>query len=208
MNVFKKLSDFILPKEVDFFGNLQAQSVITQQVVIMLHSIYIQKTKTSEQLNNIIQKANDERMEKLIELNSVMITPVDKEAISRIYLNLDWIVLSIKHLDVEIAAYTISSLSEYEAIFLLLQKQMLQMNECFTLLKQKKYDEVITKVNAIILMDDELIKEYSVELATLLQSDSIKHIIRHKEILTQLKEISKRIHITANSIEDVVFKMN
>ncbi|SMO53605.1 hypothetical protein [Solitalea koreensis] len=208
MSLLNKLSDFILPKELDFFGSLHEQSVITQRVIIMLYGIYIEKSETSEQLEVIIEKANDERVKKMKELNEVMITPVDKEAISRIYLQLDWIVLSIKHLNVEIAAYNISSLTEYGKIFLLLQKQIEKMNDCFLMLKQKKYEEVMMSANEIILLDDELIKEYSTQLANLFTSDSIKHIFRHKEILTQLKEISKRIHVSVNSIEDIVFKLN
>ncbi len=208
MNLFKKISGYILPKEIDYFGNLYAQSVITHKVVILLHAIYIEQSETSEHIQAVIQEANDERIKKLTELNSVMITPVDKEAISRIYLNLDWIVLSIKHLDVEITALNISSLVAYEKIVLLLEKQMEKMNDCFLMLKKKQYDEVMKTVNEIILMDDVLIKEYSLQLATLFNSDSPKHIIRHKVILMQLKEISKRIHFSANSIEDVVFKMN
>ena len=208
MNFFKKLSGFILPKEVDFFGNLNQQSTITQQIVNTLYGIYIERSKTSLQLDEAIGKANELRIKNLIELNNVLITPVDKEAISRVYLSLDWIVLSIKHLDVEINAYKISSLAEYEKIFIFLKEQMEKMDECFALLKKKKYNEVLKKINDIIRLDDELIKEYSGQLSALFDSDSTKHILRHKEILSQLKEVSKRIHVCANTMEDIVFKMN
>ena len=208
MNFFKKLSGFILPKEVDFFGNLNQQSTITQQIVNTLYSIYIEKSKTSIQLDEAIREANELRIRNLAELNNVLITPVDKEAISRVYLSLDWIVLSIKHLDVEIGAYKISSLAEYQKIFIFLKEQMGKIDECFILLKEKKYNKVLREINDIIRLDDELIKEYSVQLSALFESDSTKHILRHKEILTQLKEVSKRIHVCATTIEDIVFKMN
>jgi hypothetical protein len=31
--------------------------------------------------------------------------------------------------------------------------------------------------------------------------------LMHKEILSQLKEISKRIHVCANQLEDIIFKL-
>ncbi|MCB0777394.1 MAG: hypothetical protein KDB99_13865 [Chitinophagaceae bacterium] len=208
MGIFKKLSGYILPKEVDFFGNLYSQCVLTQQVVSMLQDIYITKSKSTDQLESIIEKSGSLRKQNLVELNSVMITPVDKEAISRMYLSLDWIVLSIKHLNAEITAYNISSLEEYEKIIVMLHAEMKEMEKCFSLLKEKKFADVLTGVNVIIATDDELINEYSTQLALLITSEDIKHIIRYKDILAQLKEVSKRIHVTANSIQDIVFKLN
>lgn len=208
MGIFKKLSGYILPKEVDFFGNLYSQCVLTQQVVSMLQDIYITKSKSTDQLESIIEKSGSLRKQNLVELNSVMITPVDKEAISRMYLSLDWIVLSIKHLNAEIAAYNISSLKEYEKIIVMLHSEMKEMEKCFSLLKEKKFADVLAGVNVIIAIDDELINEYSGQLALLLTSGDIKHIIRYKDILAQLKEVSKRIHVTANNVQDIVFKLN
>lgn len=208
MSFFKKLSGFILPKEVDFFGNLSNQSTITQHIVTTLHDIYIKKTKTSEHLDIAIKEANELRIKNLTELNNVLITPVDKEAISRVYLSLDWISLSVQHLDVEINAYNITSLFEYEKIFSLLKDQMEKMSTCFSYLKKKKYNEVLNETNDIIRMDDGLIKEYSVQVAILFKNDSMNFILGHKEILSQLKEVSKRIHVCANNVEDIVFKMH
>ncbi len=208
MNFLKKLSGFILPKEVDFFGSLSGQSLVTQHIVDTLYNIYIEKNKTSEHLNKAITDANNLRIKNLIELNNVLITPVDKEAISRVYLSMDWISLSIKHLDVEISAYNISSLTQYEKIFSLLKNEMETMSSCLSQLKQKKYNEVLDGINKIIQVDDDLIKEYSFQLSNLFNSDSTKDILRYKEILSQLKEVSKRIHVCANNVEDIVFKMN
>jgi uncharacterized protein Yka (UPF0111/DUF47 family) len=208
MNFFKKLSGFILPREIDFFGNLCNQSAITLHITEILYHIYIVKSKTSAELNEVISGANELLTKNLIELDEVLITPVDKEAFSRAYLNLDWIVLSIKHLDVEISTYKISSLAEYEEIFGLLNSQMKVMNDCFAWLKMKKYKDVLLGLKKIVQLDDELIREYSRQLASLFNHDSVKHILRYKEILSQLKEVSKRIHVCANTMEDLVFKMN
>jgi len=37
--------------------------------------------------------------------------------------------------------------------------------------------------------------------------DDFKHIIMHRDILWQLKEIAQHIHVTANTIEDMAIKL-
>jgi hypothetical protein len=137
MNLLKKLGSYILPKEVDFFGNLTKQSQISQRVVEQLYEQYVNKSLESDKLHGLIAEAKEMRANNLIELNDVLITPVDKEAISRAYTGLHWIVLSVKHLDVEIRAYQINSLTEYEVLFSSLKKQINELTGCFQLLKEK-----------------------------------------------------------------------
>ncbi|HEU4719024.1 MAG TPA: hypothetical protein VFU15_14370 [Bacteroidia bacterium] len=208
MKLFGKLSDFILPKEVDFFGNLEAQCMVTQDVLKKFCGIYLGEDIKTSELTQAITNANELRKKNEAELNEVLITPVDKEAISRAYLNLDWIVLSIKHLNAEAGAYGVSSLQDYGVILGLLKEQMTRMTSCFLLLKEKKYSEVLGGVNDIILLDDEVISEYASCMAQLFNHDSVQHILRHRELLSQLKEVSKRVHFCVNSVEDIVFKMN
>lgn len=208
INLLKKLSDFILPKEVDFFGNLSRQSSLTQEVINTLHSIYIEKSRTIEQLNKAIKDAYDLRKKNLLELNEALITPVDKEAISRVYLNLDWIVLSVMHLNAEIDTYEIATLMNHEKLLNILKQQMGKITNSFTFLKDKKYTDVLNEVAYVIKLDDDLINEYSHHLKILFDNDSVKYILMQKEILSQLKEISKHIHVCANTVEDIVFKMS
>ncbi len=208
MGLLKKLSGYILPKEVDFFGNLEAQSKISENIVAELYEMYVAKTGQDENIRKLINAAKQMRTDNAMELNGVLITPVDKEAISRVYTNLYWIVLSVKHLDVEITAYEIDSLAEYEPIFSNLKQQMNEMTVCLGLLKEKKFDSVIAKVYSIIHLDNLLILEYSSQLTKLFSGNDMKRILQHKEVLAQLKEISKRIHFCADCVEDIVFKMN
>jgi len=208
MKIFEKLKGFILPQEIDFFGNLLQQSTITWQIVNELNEIYIKKTGDSEKLSNMIAEAKQLRSGYLKELNEALITPVDREAISRTYVNLHWVVLSVKHLNVEINTYKIKDLNEYEIILSLLSMQMKEMSKCFDLLKKKQLNEVHGFIYEIVHLDNMIIKEYSENLAVLFEGNDMKHILQHKEILSQLKEVSKRIHIAANSLEDMVFKMS
>jgi uncharacterized protein Yka (UPF0111/DUF47 family) len=207
MNWSARLSDYILPKQIDFFGNLVTQSRITQEIINALHEIYIDTQKHPDALTPLFQKAEDVRKQNITELDSVLITPLDREALSRAHVNLDWVVLSIKHLNIEISTFSITSLLEYEKIFNLLVQQISLLTGCFGLLKEKQFETVLGHIADIIRMDDEVISEYSHLLGELFSHDQFKFILQRKEILTQLKEVSKRIHVVANSTEDIVFKM-
>jgi uncharacterized protein len=208
MSLLDKLKHYILPKEVDFFGNLRHQCRITEDIVEELYRAYVLDAGDTAKMQALIAEAKKMRARNLVELNNVLITPVDKEAISRTYVNLHWIVLSIKHLDVEIAAYAIRTLKEYEPLFGNLKDQMHALTGCFLLLKEKRYQAVQDRVYGIIHFDNELIRTYSDQLAALFRGDDLKRILQHKEILSQIKEVSKRIHVCANTVEDMVFKMS
>ncbi|MBI1223347.1 MAG: DUF47 family protein [Bacteroidetes bacterium] len=208
MSFFNRIQSYILPKEIDFFQNLIKQSQMVLEVIQSLEMAYAGTDHAQALLLEKLKAAEILREQNLMELNDVLITPIDKEAISRAYLNLDWILLSVKHLDVEIRAYQIHRLEEYANLFRLLSEEAKQIPHCFDLLKQHKFDQVIKLSKEIIALDDELIHSYSGKVSKLLEDQNWVHVMKHKEILSQIKEISKRMHVCANTIEDFVFKMN
>lgn len=208
MKLFTRLKEYILPKDVDFIGQLAQQCALTEKVVHELHHRYILKSEDKGEIMNLVAEVRGMRKKNLEELSQVLITPVDKEAISRIVINLHWVTLSVEHLQVEIDTYGIHQLDEYAGIFGLLNKQMAEISASFELIREKRYELVFKKIDQVIQYDDELILEYAIQLSQLFTGNNIQHILQHKEILSQLKEISKRIHVCANSVEDMVFKMN
>ena len=141
-------------------------------------------------------------------MNATFITPVDKEAISREHAQLYWVALSIKHLMVETDAYQIYQLNEYKNLFDLLKQEMYELTEGFKLLDAKKYKDVIQHIDQIIHLDNQFIQDYANELLILFKKSDLPHVFMHKEILSQLKEISKRIHVCANYLEDIIFKID
>ena len=208
MGILKKLQDLILPHEIDFFKGLQEQSILCKNIIDELNRIYITEIdSTSDALKKMILEAEEMRKKNLNELYQVFITPVDKEAISRAYINLDWVVMSIKHLEVELEIYEIKDLKEYKAILDLLKDEINDIHSGFGMLHRNNIEKFSQLVFNIVRCDNELIKEYAHQVSTLLNSSDIKKIITYKEILTQLKEISKRIRMCANDLEDMVYKM-
>ncbi len=207
MKLFKKIQEYILPREVDFFQGLQEQSILIKNIIDELHNIYITKKSSDGNVKELIQNAQDIRREKLNELYQVFITPVDKEAIGRAYINLDWVVMSIEHLEVELKIYKIADLTEYETIINLLKEEMNHIHHGFEMLQKNDFDHFSKRVFSIVHCDNKLIEEYARRVADHLDSNDLKMILTHKEILAQLKEISKRIRICANDLEDMLFKM-
>lgn len=204
-----KLKDWILPKEFDFFSLMKDQSMETLKIVDELGKFYVANTSQNpENIYDLISNAKKNRSANLKDLNATFITPVDKEAISRVYAQLYWVALSIKHLIVEIDTYEIYDLSEYKNIFDLLKQEMQLLGDGFDGLRNKNYEAALKIRDKIIHQDNELIKRYAIHLAELFKGNNHQHILMHREILSQLKEVSKRIHICANLLEDIVFKLN
>lgn len=204
-----KLKDWILPKEFDFFSLMKDQSMETLKIVEELGKFYVANTSQNpEYIYDLISKAKKNRSANLKDLNATFITPVDKEAISRVYAQLYWVALSIKHLIVEIDTYEIYDLSEYKNIFDLLKQEMQLLGDGFDGLRNKNYEAALKIRDKVIHQDNELIKQYAIHLAELFKGNNHQHILMHREILSQLKEVSKRIHICANLLEDIVFKLN
>jgi uncharacterized protein Yka (UPF0111/DUF47 family) len=207
--MFKKIKQWILPKEINFFDSLAQQSLLTSEIIRELAHFYVDNSSEDPKpIFDLIDQAKQEYSANLMELNSVFITPVDKEAISRLYIQLHWVELSVKHLIIEINAYQIFSLNQYRKLFDLLNEAMKKLTAGIKLLGDKQNDLVRQNVNDVIHLDNQLIEEYATTMAHLFKNNEMLYIMQQKEILTQMKEISKRIHICGNYLEDIVFKMN
>jgi len=207
--MLKKIKQWILPKEIDFFGMLLKQSRSTQSILGELNRFYTEESSADvEPLLTMIRQAKTIRSENLKALNSSFITPIDREALSRAYSQLYWIVLSVKHLVVEIDTYKIYQLKEYEIIFKRLEVALSELTNGFEKLKEKKYETIGENIDQIIHFDNKLIKDYAEILEKMFQEGQSPKLFMHKEILFQLREISKQIHICANLLEDMIFKIN
>ena len=208
MKLLKKLKKLILPEDIDFFGSLAEQSEITEEIIKKLELKFISQKNTD--IHDLIKKAKKSKKEKLKLLEKTFITPVDREAISRSYAHLYWITLSVEHFINELKIYQINDLKEYESIFKLLIEQIENITKSYQLFNKKKYDEILKIVNKTIHLDNQLVLEYSKNLNIIFGQGNkeLTHILKHREILSQLKEISKRIHFSANQIEDIVFKVD
>ena len=199
------IKKFILPKEVDLAAALQAQTSATRKIVHHLYHAYILHEEDAflaiREDTSETKEIKDKNMKELLD---VFIAPYDKESIFRIITQLDWIALSVRHFVVEVDAYqNRQALDAYSNIFELLKEMASLLEEGFNQLSKKELPNI-----TLIHDKYDLLVEYRAQhVAQLLQQDDFKHIIIHKDILAQLKEIAKRMHVTANTLEDMAIKV-
>ena len=199
------IQKFILPKDVDLAAALQAQTSATRKIVHDLYAAYIlHEDEAFSAIKNDTNETREIKEKNMKELLDVFIAPYDKESIFRIITQLDWIALSVKHFVVEVDAYqNRQGLDVYKDIFEILKEMASLLEDGFKQLSKKELPRI-----ALIHDKYELLVECRAQhVAQLLQQVDYKHIIIHKDILAQLKEIAKRMRVTANTLEDMAIKI-
>ncbi len=202
------IKKFILPKEVDFNEALLKQAQTSKKMVNDLYQACINQNKTAhDAIKETAQLAREQKSQNMAQLLDVFITPYDKESIYRMITQLDWITLSVKHFQLETEIYDIASLNEYGGIFKILLEMTVALEGGIAQLGAEKLKTIAGKTDSIHDMYDQLVELCARATADLLKHDDYKHIIQHKDILLQLKDIAKHIHVTANTLEDMTIKI-
>ena len=199
---------FILPKDVDFNNALQAQALITRTIVEDLRNTCVDKDASARAAITVhADEARALKTKNMKELLDVFIAPYDKESIYRMITQLDWITLSVRHFILEIEAYGILSIQEYQPIFEVLVEMATLLEQGVTRLSKKSPKLLTHEIDLIHHNYNHVVELCARSIAELLVQDDCKRIITHKEVLTQLKEVAKRIQVTANSLEDMAIKV-
>lgn len=205
-SLFKK---YIVPHEIDFIGMLQQQSLVTHKIIEDLYECFI-----SENEQNCLSIVEDEHKTELIKkrnmemLLNAFITPIDRESIYRAVTQLDWIVISVKYFVQETKAYNVHNLVEYKNILYLIYAASQALSEGFEALDEPQHAKVSRKADKTRILCDEISQKYISAMVILSENTDFKQVFIHKEILSQLKEIGKRLHISANTLQDIVVKMD
>ena len=199
---------FILPKDVDFNNALRAQAHITRTIVEDLRNACVDKDASARAAISVhADEARALKTKNMKELLDVFIAPYDKESIYRMITQLDWITLSVRHFMLEIEAYRILSIQEYQPIFEVLVDMATLLEQGVTQLSKKSPKLLTHEINLIHHKYNHTVELCAQSMAKLLHQDDYKRIITHKEVLTQLREVAKRIQVTANSLEDMAIKV-
>lgn len=199
------IQTFILPKDVDLAAALQAQTSATRAIVHDLYAAYIlHEDEAFDAIKNDTGKTREIKERNMKELLDVFIAPYDKESIFRIITQLDWIALSVKHFVIEVDAFNNrQALDAYRNIFDLLKDMASLLEDGFRQLSRKE----LPSIALIHDKYDQVVEYRARHVAQLLKQEDIKRIIIHKDILAQLKEIAKRMHVTSNTLEDMAIKI-
>jgi len=202
------ISNYILPKNVDFDNALQSQAHITRTIVEDLQAACRDNNRALlEHIADHAKQARSLKSSNMQELLDVFITSYDKESIYRMITQLDWIALSVKHFTLEVQAYEIVSLDAYQTIADVLVEMVVLLELGITRLSVKNPKAIAADIDSIHDKYDQVVKLCAQAVAQLLDKEDCKRILVHKEVLAQLKEVAKRIHITANTLEDMAIKI-
>jgi len=202
------IKKYLLPEEIDFNLALLEQARISRSIIHkLLESCQNENGNMLSGIPADAHSASQLKTQNMTKLQSVFITPYDKESIYRMITQLEWIALSVKHFHLETEAYDMHSLGEYESILETILKMATALEDGVSQLPAKKLQPISSRMNQIYDQYDRVVKACAHASANLLAQDDIKRIIRHKDMLRQLKEIARRIHITANTLEDMTIKI-
>jgi len=202
------ISQYILPKTVDFDTALQKQALLVTKLVSHINTAYELNDVTAlSHITNDTEHARQLKSQNMQELLDILILPYDKESLYRMITQLDWIALSVKHFRLEIEVYDLHSLEDYLPIATQLLNMSNLLEEGIALLPQQNLRLISDNIDQILDLYDEVVSNCAQTSAQLLKLDDYIQIIRHKDMILQLKEIAKRIHIAANTLEDMAIKI-
>lgn len=202
------ITRYLLPKEIDFNAALLAQAHSAQLAVTKLYEAsQSDDAGILEAIPGISSQAAQLKTQNMSQLLGVFITPYDKESIYRMITELDWITLSVRHFYLETEAYDIDSLCDYQPILKVIQDMAKALEEGVAKLPEKKLESIDLRINQIYEQYNQVVEACAHQHALLLEQEDLKRILRHKDMLMQLKDIARRIHISANSLEDMAIKV-
>ena len=202
------ISKLILPRQVDFDKALRAQAHQTARVVQDLYEVFVVcESHTHSTIKHDAEKARSLKDNNMKELLNVFITPYDKESIFRLITQLDWVALSANHLELLAHAYSIDSMKNDEDILLELTQMASLLDEGIAKLSAKTLHAIADNCDRIHDKYDQVVFLCARSLAALLQQEDFRKTFIFRDILAQLKEIAKRVHIAANTLEDMMIKV-
>ncbi len=202
------ISKYLLPREIDFNACLYEQARIAQAMVEALYTACMNNDKkTLQKITELSQQAREIKSHNMAQLLDVFITPYDKESIYRMIVQLDWVTLSVKHFQLETQVYELHSLNEYGAILKIVLNMANALEQGIGELSSKNIKLIAGKIEQVRDQYNDVVEHCARATAELLQQDDCKRIIRHKDMLLQLKEIAKRIHVSTNTLEDMALKV-
>ena len=108
----------------------------------------------------------------------------------------------------ETKAYKIHELSEYKEIFHLIYKASKKLKSGFEALDNDNHAELSRLSQKVRQLTDEISEEYIHQMVKLSSEKDSQIMFKYKEILSQLKDIAAKIHTAANTLQDIIVKMD
>lgn len=196
----------ILGKKIDFYLLLEEQSrFLIDSVDALAAYAETMDPERAEQVKTLEKEADKKRWELVQDLNKTFITPFDREDIYNLSKALDDILDYYKTTVNEMEIYRIDPSTELTAFVGLLQEGSSSIHEAVRCLKT---DPASSMQNAMKAKKSENQVEalYRESVASLLNEDDIKHIIKMRELYRHLSNCADRIDQAADYICHILMK--
>jgi len=202
------IKKYILPEEVDFDRALQKQLAVGREMTLDFYAVCMEgNTELLDAIQHKGKTAREIKSENLKKLLAVLITQYDRESIYRMIINLDWIALSLKHLATDVQVYHASGLDQYRDVLDVLVTMPDMLQECLALLPRKDVSKISHILDRIHDSYDDVVEMCAHHGASRLKQGDITSYLVHSQVLHQLKDLARRIHMAANSLEDMALKV-
>ena len=200
---------YLLPREVDFNAALEAQARIARHMVETLYQACIKDDrKLMLSIDDLAADAHEQKTRNMKELLNVFITPYDKESIYRMIIQLDWITLSVKHFRLEADVYDLDSLAEYDNILKVTLEMADALLQGISVLKKRNIELIDARLEQIHDQYDDVVAHCARATALQMTRDDPLKVIRTQLMMRQLKDLAMRIHVAANTLEDMALKVS
>ncbi|RLB50855.1 MAG: hypothetical protein DRJ42_18050 [Deltaproteobacteria bacterium] len=202
------IDKYLIPKQVDFVRTLGEQTAVAGEMMEALLEACAaddhNRLERVDELGNAARELKSRNMERLLD---VFITPYDKESIYRMITQLDWIALSVKHFKLEATVYPDASLVSYSPAVETLRGMVQLLEEGLDMLASHDLRQIAASNRQIHESYDHVVTLCSRASAEIADRE-LREVLSRRDLFRQLREIAKRIHITANTLEDMAIKVS
>lgn len=202
------IDKYITPKKVDFVAALRRQAEMSRKMLAaVLEACEADDRGLLERVDELHSEGGELKSENMEELLDVFIAPYDKESLYRMITQLDWISLSITHFKLEVVEYEFAPLEPYLGLLGVLEEMVGLLDDGLVVLTRQDPKEIAALNRRIHTSYDHVVTLCAQASAAVLERDDLRLILAQRDLLKQLREVAKRIHVSANTLEDMAIKI-
>lgn len=202
------IRDLLLPRQVDFNAAMMKQAQVARALVELLHRACVDGDHTALAAIDVqARKARDLEKHNLRELLDVFITPYDRESIYRLITQLEWVALSVRHCRLQLEHFGLGGEGRYEAIMGRIREMARTLEDGLAQLGGSSPRQLEREIDRIRALYDEVVSHCVQAAARLDAGQGCLDLLHQRDLLQQLKEIARRIHVAANTLEDMAIKV-
>jgi uncharacterized protein Yka (UPF0111/DUF47 family) len=207
--------DLLLPRETKFFDYMEQQVVCLIKAIdifkTLVHNISAMSEKditvSLEEIKDLERSGDKLEQQIFAALNKTFITPIDREDIHLLSINIDRALDILTSISRKVDIYNIREVPDNVCNFtLLIEKIAEHMNSLIKQLRIKNYsEEVMVKMHDIENEADELFRKSMAELFS--EKNSSVHIMKFKEFYEHLESAVDAIDYVGKLIRGIKVKI-